>query len=1480
MSANYHTPRIRKDIHSRNTLNSQNHFCLNLCLSMAFIFSIQTAGFAQLSITPGPISTAQLSDLFPYYDATMGQVIVPNTNSYGTFTAIPGTFAAEKGIVVSTGKVLQIPGTATSSNISYAYNFPGNIAGSHDGSTLKFLVQSPIELSFTCIFASCQYPNVYPSFDDQFQLLITGPNPQGGTYQQQNIALVPGTNTPISTMSINSTSNSQFYVTNNASSPYQTIFRFKAYTDPLTFSVPAIPGEVYLVELIIADKGDPTVDSGVFLWSDFSPDCEMEYFPGIYGYPGEIYEGEYGILRVKRTPTNSINNLTQIELVYDGTASVSDDFSSLPQFATIQPGSMYVDIPIFAMPDNISEGDELLTISNPYFQSLNSVSITIRENFVFNNGLPDNLLFCDADTAFIELNPNMVDSFLNYQWNTGDTTQSIMISGNIPLSSWYFVTITDHANFVYIDSILIHKSPKIYTSFISDPNDCGIDYIHTQVSGALPPYYFNWSDGSTAQHLDDLHPSQAGIYTLSITDSYECVKIIEYNLEINPFIDNQLFTGFTCIDSTGIIQSLASGGTGPISYLWSNGSTNSAILNATAGSYYLTLTDLNGCTRYDSLLNFNPLPFSASISADLIGCSPATLSWSAEGGIPPYELTIDPSAFMQSADTLLIPGIYPVIISDAGNCSISSNLIVEIDTTSYIQASLNYEILDAIHPVKITTTLFSGGNYSYLWNNGMTSSEIFVNQPGLYNLIISDTNNCYSVYEILIPDTIDFFSFNISTSGSKSCLVGSGTINLVLSTTSNNIQVNWSTGDTDLALDSLLAGWYYFTMSDGYNSVELIDSVQVLHLANFMYEIIPSCLDTNGIISSITVEIAGGAFDSMTMTDLSGTVILPDVNGNFQNLYADEYELLMTDTLGCEIEVLIDMQLLNSPIILAQDSFEFCGPTELTVDAFYLSQGSQNWYQYRKIPYQSNPYSGTPIYIAGKDDQLLGMYQIGFEFNFFGESYTHFYLSTNGWIKFPPVVYPPAFDNWQIFGTPDIPTRNRGIMPALRDWQPGANSKAYYQTSGVAPNRTLTVSWDSIPLFSCQTIGKFQVVLYENSGIIDFNLENVPNCPIWNSGKGTQGLQNADGTQYRTTLGRNASSWAASMETVRYYPSIYWINDDLELIGYGNSLTTFVNSTSTLYAVSGNCPDLTQPISVDLLPVEYEALPTAICSEDPLELSIPSDLSVEWYNGSTAQSIEVTEAGAYTLTVTNSFGCQKTDSVWIYEEILPEIIPSDTIYICSTPIEFTVDQSLAPLWSTGSTSHFIQLMDPGDYWLIIHGQHCTQTEEFTLIQEVESFADFTYTIDHQNFSVEILNTSANSWAYEWNFGDGSQTSYETNPVHFYPYGILDAYPISLISSNYCYSDTLTQWVQFLSDSELEYRYTLYPNPSLGKVELEGKHRIDKISVYTGLSVKLQEISVHDFKASLDLGGFPAGVYLLEIESAGNRQVKRLSIVEK
>jgi hypothetical protein len=576
---------------------------------MALFFTIPNAGYAQLSIATGPISTVQLNDLFPYYNATMGQVIVPNNNSYGTFTAIPGTFAAEKGIVVSTGQVLQIPGQVTGFAISYTYNTPGNLAGSHDGSTLKFLVQTSAGLSFTCIFASCEYPNIHPSWDDQFQLLITGPNPQGGTYQQKNIALAPGTNTPISTTSINSTTNSQYYVTNDASSPYQSLFKFKAYTVPITFNLPTIPGAVYLVEVMIADKGDGAVDSGVFLWSDLNFDCEFEYFPGIYGYPGEIYEGEYGILRVKRTPTNSINNLTQIELAYSGTANAIDDFSSLPQFATIQPGSMYVDIPIFAMPDNISEGDEILTISNPFFQSLNSVSITLRENFVFTNGLPDNILFCDSDTAFVYLNPNIADSLLDYQWSTGDTTKSIMISGNTPFSSWYYITITHQVTFVYIDSLLIQKSPKLFTEFISNPNDCGIDYIHTQVSGGLPPYFYSWSDGSTTQYLDDLHHSQAGIYTLSITDSYECVKILEYNLDINPFIDNQLITGFTCFDSTGIIQSIASGGTGPISYLWSNGSTNSVIPNATAGSYYLTLTDLIGCSRYDSLTELQSASF-------------------------------------------------------------------------------------------------------------------------------------------------------------------------------------------------------------------------------------------------------------------------------------------------------------------------------------------------------------------------------------------------------------------------------------------------------------------------------------------------------------------------------------------------------------------------------------------------------------------------------------------------------------------------------------------------------------------------------------------------------------------------------------------------------------------------------------------------------------------------------------------------------
>ncbi|MBK9506848.1 MAG: putative metal-binding motif-containing protein [Bacteroidetes bacterium] len=206
-----------------------------------------------------------------------------------------------------------------------------------------------------------------------------------------------------------------------------------------------------------------------------------------------------------------------------------------------------------------------------------------------------------------------------------------------------------------------------------------------------------------------------------------------------------------------------------------------------------------------------------------------------------------------------------------------------------------------------------------------------------------------------------------------------------------------------------------------------------------------------------------------------------------------------------------------------------------------------------------------------QDDSYSGPIDIGFDFCFFGNTFSEFYICSNGWISFDE----PEL-GWTVNWTPngEIPDTagnvpRNAIFVAWTDWNTGLCSDCiHYETIGTAPFRKLVITFEEVPLFLCYPDnGTFQIVLYETSNYIDNHLTQVMVCPDWDLGVATQGLQNEDGTVAYTVEGRNATSWEASNESWRWYTNtIGWYNDEGTLIGTGPTVDVSPLAT-TVYTV-------------------------------------------------------------------------------------------------------------------------------------------------------------------------------------------------------------------------------------------------------------------------------------------------------------------------
>ena len=312
-------------------------------------------------------------------------------------------------------------------------------------------------------------------------------------------------------------------------------------------------------------------------------------------------------------------------------------------------------------------------------------------------------------------------------------------------------------------------------------------------------------------------------------------------------------------------------------------------------------------------------------------------------------------------------------------------------------------------------------------------------------------------------------------------------------------------------------------------------------------------------------------------------------------------------------------------------SLLICGDSTTLSVGITGGQVNTSAYTVQSIPFAPEPVGGTQLTLF--DDSFVGPFNIGFSFGFYCNTYTQFYLCSNGWITFQPQGF-----GWNTNYTPNqladiLPTTlgnvpKNCIMGPWKDWNPGSGGQVRYQTIGTAPCRKLVVSWSSVPMFSCgSNQGTFQIVLEETTNRIENHITSAPFCNTWqfpNTGWGTQSIHNQAGTNAVWNGTRNATTWTATNESTRWQPSaqIYWYNQAGILVDSGNCITAGPNVASTYYAQTTTCNNTvlidSSYLAVSCIQLDLDSIDVA-CAGDSTGWIIANDTSgtvttgVTWY---------------------------------------------------------------------------------------------------------------------------------------------------------------------------------------------------------------------------------------------------------------------------
>ena len=197
------------------------------------------------------------------------------------------------------------------------------------------------------------------------------------------------------------------------------------------------------------------------------------------------------------------------------------------------------------------------------------------------------------------------------------------------------------------------------------------------VTGGTPTYTYLWSSGGTAATENNLG---AGSYTVTITDANSCTTTQTYTIT-EPTVLNAIVisTNVSCNGgNNGDATAMPSGGVSPYTYSWSSGGTNAMETGLAAGSYTVTTTDANGCTRVDSVTIAQPTVIASSMGQNNTSCngtSDGDATVTPTGGTPGYTY-LWTSGGTAATETNLAAGTYTVTVTDANGCTHTNSVTI------------------------------------------------------------------------------------------------------------------------------------------------------------------------------------------------------------------------------------------------------------------------------------------------------------------------------------------------------------------------------------------------------------------------------------------------------------------------------------------------------------------------------------------------------------------------------------------------------------------------------------------------------------------------------------------------------------------------------------------------------------------------------------------------------------------------------------
>ena len=405
------------------------------------------------------------------------------------------------------------------------------------------------------------------------------------------------------------------------------------------------------------------------------------------------------------------------------------------------------------------------------------------------------------NTGSITILPPSVYTPIQYSLNGGPPQPSNIFTGLA--AGTYTIGVTDAIGCTGSTSVTITQGAGVSAIFGTTPTSCsGINNgsIIVMASGGTLPYQYSLN-GGPLQSSNVFSGLTAGNYSIRVVDANGCNSTYPVTVPAGaPLNATVVKTNVSCNGAgDGTITVNISGGAPPYQYsldnvTWQTSNVFTGLAPATYTVYY---RDNNACSNSQPVSITQPAALSLTLtpqSPRCFGYNDGFITASVSGGTAPIWFSGD-NVNWQTTNVFnnLTTGTYTVYCRDNNGCTASGTITIAQPPQIVASASVTDATCNGGADGQITIT--ASGGTAPLWYNvnspPFVASNVFNVNPGTYNPMIADANNCL----ITLPGIVVGLTNNLAIAAAADTTICEGT-SVQLNVTSNATQFTWTQGSS------------------------------------------------------------------------------------------------------------------------------------------------------------------------------------------------------------------------------------------------------------------------------------------------------------------------------------------------------------------------------------------------------------------------------------------------------------------------------------------------------------------------------------------------------------------------------------------------------------------------------------------------------------------------------------------------------------